>query len=192
MDQSNARTYLFRGGATSSQGALQCTWAAQTRGTQRCGKWQCLACAQSKARQLAADVEAGLAEATALGMRARFWTITDSDNSSLRRFIQRCQRLSSNLGAAGLRWDHYVATLGPGRLHRHLVAVGGPYVHPSKLEAHAERAGLGFIKVREIPPSHYERYANYMARNAGGFAAQYAGTLPRLDPVTHSHTTIAT
>ena len=92
-----------------------------------------------------------------------------------------------------MRWQSYIAVLDfnafSGRLHRHVVAIGGPVLHRSLLTEHVRRAGLGHIDVRAIgdSPQDRTRIANYVASNGVHFAAVHAKPGRRVQPFSRSH-----
>lgn len=185
------------GRAKRASGPRACSWSRRTASRQRCNRWSCPACRVEKGEQIAEDVLAGLEWAANRNTPARLVTITDGSRHAchLAEFNARFARLSSNLARAGLRWDHYFSTLGvcpaSGRLHRHLVALGGPFLARTALEEHAARARLGFIDVRAIRTSRLDRkrVAHYIASNAVEYARFHTPTAARVQPFSRSRST---
>jgi hypothetical protein len=174
--------------------SIVCSWSRRN-GRQRCNRWKCTACALAKGKELAEDICWGLRWAESQALRVRFYTITDGADTplSLEEFNRRWSRFCSNLGASGLRWHHYVATLGAnpvtGRLHRHVVAIGGRFVPKGVLSTFAQRAGIGYVDIREVRPTRQDRrgVANYVAGNAARYALMHQASGARIQPVSRSH-----
>lgn len=161
-----------------------CSWSRRTKGRQHCGKWQCHGCAFFMGQEWTKQVFSGLLWASSRNLHARILHIsapggpTVPDVATFNRSWNLCMR---DLGRAGLAPDAYLWALGgPGRLHRHVIMLGGSYLHPSKLEKVAN-SGHGNIVVEHIGPSLAEarRRANYIGRNGTTYAL-----LPRARPGT--------
>jgi hypothetical protein len=142
------------------------------------------------AQEVAEDVLRGLDDANKHDVPARLITLTSSgaEIMHLAEFNRAFTRLCSNLTRAGLRWEHYLSTLGcnpqRGHLHRHVVVIGGPYIRQAVL--HARRAGLGGIAhIRLIGSAVQDRrrIAKYIAANALTFAIAHASTGARVAPI---------
>ncbi len=77
-------------------------------------------------------------------------------------FNRAFTRLRSNLKRAGIRWLHYLSTLGcapdGSNLHRHVIATGGPEVSHERLKEYALRVGLGgIVDIRLIGSTAQDR-----------------------------------
>jgi hypothetical protein len=116
------------------------------------------------------------------GICVRHIVITDGASTSgsltgLDDFQGRFNRLTRDIKRTGFSWQ-YISVLGvnedTGRLHRHLVALGGPSAEV--LRERATRAGLGYVAVKRIRPTKADsiRRTNYIAVN-GLHAAQVLG-----------------
>lgn len=171
------------------------TWRKRS---QRCWSWACPACCMARAQEEAELIADGLRWAFSHRLDAFFWTFTDGSPHPLGQsdFNARCKRLYFNLGRAGLRWSTYRATLdidtASGRLHRHVVALGGTVPGPDALAEHAHRAGLGAqIDCRQITPVRRSAsdVGSYFARNVLHFALVHQLIHPgaRIAPITGTH-----
>ena len=170
-----------------------CSWSSRKR-NQQCRRWTCPACRLVLTREAYDDIRRGLRSAHDEGLWTRHLTITQrpSDDLHLREFNRRFSRLSEKFGRAGLRWQHYLSTLAvcpqSGRLHRHLAAIGGPFIEPESVAEHAERAGFGFIDIKAINPSWGDRHriARYLASDGLLFAVAHLGSMARIQPFSRS------
>lgn len=148
------------------------------------------------AHEEARGILRGLEYAHRHGLSAHHVSLSDAHPQGLHLadFNRRFSRLCDNLRRANLRWDHYVSALGcnerTGRLHRHVVAIGGPSLSSAVLNEHAARVGLGNIVVRPIKATKADRArrANYVAHNGLHFAVVHAGLMQRIQPFTRSRT----
>jgi hypothetical protein len=156
--------------------------------------WRCPSCSIALAQIESQTIRKALMASFSQGVDAFFLTVTDGSVIPLaeREFNSRFGRLMFNLRRAGLAPEHYIATLDlnpvTGRLHRHVVALGGPDLTRSQLDRHAERAGLGFIHHQKVQTSRRDArdLAAYVARNALHFARSLAGTSGPIRPITRS------
>jgi hypothetical protein len=136
----------------------------------------------------------GLAHAHCNSMRTRLFTFTDRNPHPLplEEFQKRISRFTSNLRRSNSCWEHHYSALGfnpdTGRLHRHVVCLGGPYLPPAILRAHEARAGLGHVDVRAIGATAADRtrVAEYVAANGFAYAVAHAPFAPRVQPFSTS------
>ena len=172
----------------------RCAWSRRTRGRQHCDRWTCPSCRVVKGHEWARAIEQGLRWADHHEVVAGLVTFTDGTDRGLHlaAFNKRFSRFCSNVRRSGAFWDHYVSALAvcptSGRLHRHVVALGGPYLPPSVLADHAARAHLGYVDARRIRRSAADRarVANYVACDGVRFALAHAGTAARIQPFSRS------
>jgi hypothetical protein len=145
-----------------------CSWELRHR-NEHCDRWSCAACALRRARDFAERVLLLLDEAHALGLVAYFVRLSLPDGVPPAAGILRARfwRLCDAVKSSGAPWLAREASLGPGRPHLHVVAIGGPSV--VELLALIESCHLrsSHEGVRLIPPTALDRFgvAEYTAGN---------------------------
>jgi hypothetical protein len=172
---------------------LVCPWSTRTRGRQSCRTWKCTPCALAKGQSFAHEIAGAVRSANGHGVRARHVTITDGASgnrpSTLADFNRRWGLLRRRLDRSGFAPDFYFAALGfnpqTGRLHRHVVTIGGPFIPHAVLAAHAHAVRLGHIvSIEEVRSA--VGIANYVAANAVRYALAHAPTGARVQPISRS------
>ncbi len=146
-----------------------------------CRSWNCPYCGRRRKRLERRRFCELLRLAARKNARARFYTFTAPPGSELfvEEFQRRLRRLIQILRRSRLLWHEWRSVWGvdpeTGSIHRHLVAIGGPFIDKALLGSLAERVGLGFIDVRLVDPTEDDRRAlsAYLAANALGFALFY-------------------
>jgi hypothetical protein len=159
----------------------KCTWRRRQRNGERCKSWHCPSCRIWNSQQIAELGLALLSSAAADGIPARQIVLTCPrwERLSPSDFQRRIEALVRRLRTRKLLWTAYIAVWGlhtrDGRLHRHLLVVGGPFLYRGRIRPLLSEVGLGYADVRRVRNSARDRYraADYLGRNALAFATHF-------------------